>query len=92
MRDYKRVSTSAEVFAVLRARHPELVVFGSYSAPDGGQFGDPSKGKMVTSYGFEHGDFPILEAQTTWDINPEVRYKRVNEQHEYWLCLPARGD
>jgi len=92
MSDYKRVPTSAEVWAVIRARHPELLVFGSYSAPDGDQFGDPSKGKMFTSYGFEHGDFPVMEAQTTWDIDPEAMRKRKNERHEYWLCLPVRED
>lgn len=92
MSDYKRVPTSAEVWAVIRARHPEMRVFGSYSAPDGDQFGDPSKGKMFTSYGFEHGDFPVMEAQTTWDIDPEAPHKRPNERHEYWLCLPVRED
>lgn len=90
MRDYKRVPTSAEVWAVIRARHPEMRVFGSYSAPDGDHFGDLSKGKMFTSYGFEQGDFPVIEAQTTWDIDKETPLKRVNERHEYWLCLPNR--
>ena len=92
MIDYKRVPTSAEVWAVIRARHPEMCVFGSYSAPDGDHFSNPNKGKMFTSYGFEHGDFPVIEAQTTWDIDPEEPYKRANEQHEYWLCLPKKED
>ena len=92
MSDYKRVPTSAEVWAVIRARHPEMRVFGSYSAPDGDQFGDPSKGKMFTSYGFEHGDFPVMDVQTTWDIDPNAPHKRPNERHEYWLCLPVRED
>jgi hypothetical protein len=96
MTDYKRTPTSAEVWAVIRARHPELKVFGSYSAPDGDHFGDPSKGKMFTSYGFDGADFPIMEAQTTWDIDmdapPEKRFKRLNERHEYWLCLPLKED
>lgn len=92
MSDYKRVQTSAEVWAVIRARHPEMRVFWSYSAPDGDHFGNQSKGKMFTSYGFEHGDYPVIEAQTTWDIDPETPYKRANEQHEYWLCLPKKED
>jgi hypothetical protein len=92
MSDYKRASTSAEVWAVIRARHPEMRVFSTYSAPDGDQFGDPNKGKMFTSYGFEHGDYPVIEAQTTWDIDPVTRRKRVNERHEYWLCLPERDE
>lgn len=92
MSDYKRVQTSAEVWAVIRARHPELIVFGSYSAPDGDHFGDPSKGKMFTSYGFEHSDCPVIEAQTTWDIDPESPHKRNNQQHEYWLCFAVMED
>jgi len=92
MANYRRVPTSAEVWAVIRARHPELRVHSSYSAPDGDRFGDPSKGKMLTSYGFEHSDYPIIEAQATWDITAEKTYSRVNERHEYWLCIPARGD
>ena len=93
MSSYKKIPTSAEVWAVIHARHRgELKVFSSYSAPDGDQFGDPSKGKMFTSYGFEHGDYPVIEAQTTWDIDPEAPSKRNNQQHEYWLCLPQRED
>lgn len=90
MSDYKRVPTSAEVWAVIKARHPELRVFGSYSAPDGDYFGDPSKGKMFTSYGFEHSDYPVMEAETTWDINEEKKGERNNAQYEYWLCLPIK--
>jgi hypothetical protein len=92
MSDYRRVPTSAEVWAVMRARHPEMRVFESYSAPDGDQFGDPGKGKMFTSYGFENGDYPVIAAQTTWDIDTEQKHKRVNEHHEYWICLPKRDD
>lgn len=95
MSDYKRVSTSAEVWAVIRARHPEMVVFGSYSAPNGDEFGDPTQAKMFTSYGFESGDFPVIEAQTTWEVsseNPESKYKRINEKHEYWLYLPIKDE
>ena len=83
---YKRVPTSAEVFAVIRARHPELRVFDSYSATEGDEFGDPSKGKMFTSFGFDGGKFPIIEAETTWDIEVETR-ERINETHRYWLIV-----
>ena len=90
MNDYKRVPTSAEVWAVIRARHPELRVFGSYSAPDGDEFGDTSKGRMFTSYGFTQGDYPVMEAQTTWDIDREDPGSHKNQRCEYWLCLPIR--
>lgn len=93
MSDYKRVTTSAEVFAVIRARHHKIMkVFGSYSAPDGDAFGDLSQGKMFTSYGFDYGDYPVIESQTTWDIDSEHPEKRANERHEYWLCLPVKED
>ena len=92
MNDYRRVVTSAEVFAVIRARHTSMKVFGGYSAPDGDWSGDPNKGKMFTSYGFERGDYPVIEIQTTWDIDHEHPEKRFNERHEYWLCLPVKED
>lgn len=85
MSDYKRVKTSPEVWAVIRARHPEMVVFGSYSAPDGDFYVNQSIGKMFTSFGFRGHDYPVIEVETTWDI---VGLKRENEKHDYWLCLP----
>lgn len=88
---YKRVPTSAEVFSVIRARHPELRVFGSYSAPEGDEFGDPSKGKMFTSFGFDRCDFPIIEAETTWDIVLHSS-ERLNETHSYWLCVGVEDE
>jgi hypothetical protein len=92
MTNYITTPTSAEVWAVIRARHPELRPFGTYSAPCGDQFGDPSKGVMFTSLGFEKADYPIMEAKTTWDIDSEKPYARLNEKTEYWLCLPIEGE
>ncbi|UOF76766.1 hypothetical protein [Caudoviricetes sp.] len=91
MNDYTRVQTSQEVFAVIRACHPEMLVFGSFSAPEGDPFGDPGKGRMFSSYGFDGGDCPVIEIQTTWDIT-DTNNKRQNETHEYWLCIPKRED
>lgn len=89
--DYKTEPTSAEVWAVIKARHgKDLKVFGSYSAPDGDFLGDPSICKMFTSYGFSNGDYPIMEAETTWRTNPEKRHERINETTKYWLCLPVK--
>jgi hypothetical protein len=90
MSEYKRVPTSAEVWAVIRARHPEMVVFSSYSAPDGDEFSVQSR--MFTSYGFPGADFPVMEAETTWDRCQEAPYARQNEQHRYWLCLPVESN
>lgn len=95
MRDYIRIQTSPEVWAVIRARHGnELRVFSSYSAPAGDPNGDPTQGRMCTAYGFDSGDFPVIEARTTWDIeldeNGESKPTRKNEKHEYWLCAPIK--
>lgn len=92
MNDYRRIPTTPEVWAVIRARHTELVPFGSYSAPDGDQFGNPDQGVMFTSYGFRCGDFPIIEAETTWDIDRDRPNERVNQSTRYWLCVPVEED
>lgn len=86
--EYRKIATSAEVWAVIRARHKDLVVFGSYSAPDGDQFGDMSIGRMDTSYGFRNSDYPLIEASTTWTIDHDQRHNRIDEITEYWLCIP----
>lgn len=88
MSEYNRVPTTYEVWSTIKKAHPELVVFGSYSYPDGDPNGDTSIGKMFTSYGFKGQHYPIMEALTIWDIDPEDKYTRNNESHEYWLCCP----
>ncbi|GAB3416858.1 hypothetical protein NX774_12005 [Massilia agilis] len=94
MRDWKRIPTSAEVAAVIRARHgKELVVFSSFSDPDGTFNGGAGvRGRMETAWGFSGADAPILEARTTWDIDIEQQYGRANEKHEYWLCAAKTDD
>lgn len=77
--NYKKYKTTYEVWSAIKQAHPDLVVFGSYSAPE--------YGRMETSYGFKGDDYPIIEARTTWDIDMEKSYERHNEQHEYWLCV-----
>lgn len=93
MKDYKRIPTSAEVVAVIRARHPNLLPFGSFSDPDGRFNGGPGLlGRMETSYGFPECDSPIIEVRTTWDIDPDADHKRTNEWHEYWLCVAKESE
>lgn len=89
----KRIPTSAEVWAVIRAKHnSDLVVFSSYSAPDGDQFGDPGIAVMMTEYGLNDADYPLIGAKTTWDAHHEVYSKERNENTEYWLCVPEHED
>ena len=86
MSRYKKVETSAEVWAVLKARHgAALRVFSSYSAPKGEPMGDPKHAVMMTEYGFEDGQWPLMGARTTWELT-EKPGERKNEQTTYWLC------
>jgi hypothetical protein len=87
--NYKKMATSAEVWAVIKARHnKDLVVFGTYSAPDGDEYIGDSSGRMDTSYGFKDADYPLMEASTTWTIDRDKPSSRIDEITEYWLCVP----
>jgi hypothetical protein len=90
MTDHKRLATSPEVWAVIRARHgKDLGVYGSFSDPDGTfNGGAGERGTMHTIYSLNNAATPLMEAQTTWTIDPDQPYKRVDEKTEYWLCLP----
>jgi len=91
--DYKKIPTTPEVWAVIKARHHnDLMVFSSYSAPDGDQFGNHDEGRMMTEYGFVNADCPLMGADTRWDIDREKPNKRLNERGEYWLCVPIDSD
>jgi hypothetical protein len=96
MSGYKKIPTSAEVCAVIRARHnADMTVFATFSDPDGTFNGGPGeRGRMDTAYGLKGCDWPLIEYRTTWDIDqdPERSYKRHNEKHEYWICIPLRDD
>jgi len=88
MDDFKKTPTSPEVYAVIQATHRnQLEVFLSYSAPDGDQFGNSSQGVMETGYGFKGSDYPLIIARTTWSIDRENLSNRVDEIHQYWLCI-----
>ena len=84
--EFRKVETSAEVWAVIRARHPDMVVFSSCSNPSSDpRFG--SQPSMYTAYGFADQDYPTIAAKTVWDEDPDCDYKRINEKHTYWLCV-----
>lgn len=90
---YVQITTSAEVWAVIKARHGnELSVFESFSDSTGTFNGGPGEiGRMMTAYGFKGAKEPIIKAETTWRINPEKSYERIDETHQYWLCV-GNGD
>lgn len=93
MSDYARIPTSAEVWAVIHARHKDdLGVYATFSAPDGDPNGNPDVGRMETAYGLRGSDYPLMEARTTWEIDRSQPHRRLNEKHEYWLCVPKKDD
>lgn len=72
---YKKVPTSAEVYAVIRARHAdEMAPFGTYT----------SERCAWTEWGIRGHDCPIVGVETTWSIRTDGR--REEERSTYWLC------
>ena len=87
-----KIETSAEVYSVIHARHPELVPFSTYSNPDGGCMLGSGGCEMYTEWGFSGNDYPIIAVRTTWDKHPEQDYIRVNEKHEFYICVGIEQD
>lgn len=85
-------TTSAEVWAVIKARHGGILkVFSSFSDPGGTCLGGPGeRGVMETTYGLPSADYPLIGARTQWRINPEKPHERIDEQHEYFLFVAIK--
>lgn len=82
--NYGTIPTSREVWAVIRARHEsDLRLHSTYSSPE--------TGEMMTQYSLNGSDFPLIGARTRWDVDCETPHKRINEQHEFWLCVPRES-
>lgn len=94
MSDYKRLVTSAEVYAVIMARHRDkMAAFESFSDPDGTFNGGPGGyGRMDTIWGIAGCDYPILEIQTHWRIDPEQPHKRLDQAHQYFLLMAEKEE
>lgn len=86
--------TSAEVWAVLRARHGGILkVHSSFSDPSGTfNGGSGEEGRMETTYGLPSADSPLIGARTVWRINPEKPHERIDERHEYFLFVAIKED
>lgn len=94
-----RIPTTVEVYRAILDRHfHDLSVFSSFSNPDGTAFGGGGQeGRMETKWGFKGSVLPCLEAQSTWDIEWEVKFGqfiacRKNEVHLYWMLVPTQRD
>jgi len=84
--EYNRVSTTPEVWAVIRASHPDLTVHSTYSNPDGSCEMGRGYPEMLTEYGFDGAPYPLIGARTTWEKG-EKDWERINERHQYWFCV-----
>ena len=82
-------TSSAVYYAIREAHHKDLIVVGSYSAPTGDHYGDPTKGVMSTLWGFKDSDLPIIKTTVEWDIDEENPDNRKNIKSIYWLFRPA---
>jgi hypothetical protein len=81
------IETSAEVWAVIQARHSDqLTVYSSFSDPSGGLMGGGVHGRMETVYAVAGADYPLIGARSTWDITDEGG--RENKRHDYFLMIP----
>lgn len=88
MSNYRSVKTSAEVVAVIRAAHPTMIPFGSFSDPEGRFEGGPGEeGRMETEYGFRGQDFATFRIKTTWKIAADGAEIAGTKKNEYWLCV-----
>jgi len=90
--NYRLLVTSAEVIAVIRARHEQgLVVYSTFSDPSGTSPLGDGRPSMMTMYSMQGSDRPMFKLHSSWDVG-EKSYERINEHHEYWLCLPLSCD
>lgn len=94
MTDYSRLITSAEVYAVIMARHrDQMVSFATFSDPHGTFNNGPGEvGRMDTVWGIAGCDYPILEINTRWDIDPTQSYKRINQTSLYFLLMAEKEE
>ncbi|KVP76889.1 hypothetical protein WJ94_15870 [Burkholderia ubonensis] len=92
MDDFYRLQTSAEVYAVIMAKHrDQMRCYASFSDPDGTFNGGPGeRGRMDTIWSIDGCAFPILEINTTWNIDPAQPFKRLNLRSVHFLCLPKK--
>ena len=85
--EWTQVTTSRECHAVIRAAHPDLVAFSSFSDPTG-TYGGGTSARMDTEWGFDGAPIPLVGATVRWEIVPGSD-KRHNETWRFWLCVPV---
>ncbi len=94
MLEWKKIPTSAEVYAVIWAKHcDELRPFASYTYCDGIPYGNPDRGEVMTEWGIENSDVALIGSLQTYDIvRSEKSTGHINRQFEYWICVAQQPD
>lgn len=83
--DCKVIATTYTIWLAIKLDHEkDLVIFATRTSM--------SEGIIETQYGLRGADFPLMQARTTWDPDEDDPSNRINEQHCYWLCVPAKED
>ena len=81
MSEWQETETTREIAEALRRAH-DLCVYGSYSAPDGDEFGDPDEARMMTLWALPGTDYPLLKQETRWPVGCHHERTTTN-----WLCV-----
>ena len=89
---YRKVYTSAEVYAVIRARHAaDMTVFGTISEPDGNPWGDSDDCRMLTEWGIKGHDVPLIGIDQRWSKDAAQSGHR-DDTYTYWLCSAINSE
>lgn len=90
---YIKIKTSAEVIAVIKAKHyDELSVFGTISEPYGCPHGSSFNCRMMTQWGFSDSPIPLIEINETWRKHPVDKRKKDQHVREYYIFHPVGDD
>jgi len=80
--DHKLIKTNRDVYAAIWARHnSEMEPFGSCTDVGGDNC------RVTTLWGIKKTDCAVLRHDVSWERDPEIEHGRLNERHEYWLCI-----
>ena len=89
---YKEIETSAEVVAVIWAKHrKELIVFESYTDPDGTCPMGNGMPKAETAWGISGSSDPLFRTVHTWETG-EDWYTKTKEKVVHTLCVPMNEE
>lgn len=75
------ISTSVNVWRAIReSNKKDLLVFSSYT----------TETRAETCYGLTGADYPIMCAVSSWRLDENIVYRRINEEHKYYLVVAEK--